>query len=48
MDALALIALVIALVVAVWSFVERTWPLGLLALAVVFLAVSPGLSITVH
>lgn len=40
---MVLVALVLAIVVGVWAAVTRSWPLGLLALAVVFLALAPGL-----
>jgi hypothetical protein len=48
MNALALLALLLGIVVGVWAITQRAWPLALLALAVVFLAVEPGLSISIH
>lgn len=42
MDLLLLIALILAIVVAVWAVMERTWQLLLLAVAVICLALAPG------
>lgn len=45
---MALIALIIAIGVGLWAIVEKTWPLALLALAVVLLALAalaPSLSV---
>lgn len=42
---MALIALIIAIGVGVWAIAQRAWPLALLALAVVFVALGPSLPI---
>lgn len=42
---MALVALVLGVIVIVWALLEQSWPLGLLALAVVFLAIAPAGSI---
>lgn len=48
MSLLAVVALVLAAVVAVWAVTERSWQLLLLAAAVILLALAGPLDITVH
>lgn len=45
---IALIALILAAGVGVWAVIERSIPLALLALAVVLLALDPGLPFTLR
>jgi hypothetical protein len=48
MPLLVLIALLCALGVAVWAVVERSWPLLLLAAAVVLLCLSGSSDLSLH
>lgn len=48
MDALALVALILSIVVGVWAVMERSWPLLILAAAVICLALSGEVHINVN
>lgn len=48
MSAAALAALVLAVVVGAWAATEKAWPVLLLAVAVVLLAVAPELEPHIH
>lgn len=48
MSLIAAAALILALVVAVWAVMERTWQLLLIAVAVILLALAGSFDLTLH